>query len=96
VSPYRNDRNQIRSQLPEGAFIEVFVSAPLAICMERDPKGLYARARRGEVPQLTGVGAPYEEPTAAEVVLDTARSPIDGSVEELLQALTARGLLRES
>ena len=93
VSPYRSDRNQIRSLLPEGAFIEVFVSAPLETCMQRDPKGLYARARRGEVPQLTGVGAPYEAPTAAEVVLDTERSVIEDSVEQLLQALTARGLL---
>ncbi|MEO7132900.1 MAG: adenylyl-sulfate kinase [Vicinamibacterales bacterium] len=96
VSPYRSDRNQIRSQLPEGAFVEVFISAPLETCMQRDPKGLYARARRGEVPQLTGVGAPYEAPTAAEVVLDTERSPIDDSVEELLQALTARALLPRS
>ncbi len=63
VSPYRSDRNQVRALLPEGAFVEVFVSAPLETCMQRDPKGLYARARRGEVPQLTGVGAPYEVPT---------------------------------
>ena len=93
VSPYRSDRNQVRALLPEGAFIEVFVRAPLETCMQRDPKGLYARARRGEVPQLTGLGAPYEAPTAAEVVLDTDRSPIDHCVEELLRALTVRGLL---
>ena len=94
VSPYRSDRNQVRAQLPEGAFVEVFVSAPLETCMQRDPKGLYARARRGEVPQLTGLGAPYEAPTAADLVLHTDRSPIDHTVEELMQALKARGLLR--
>ena len=93
VSPYRSDRNQVRALLPAGAFVEVFVSAPLEVCMQRDPKGLYARARRGEVPQLTGIGAPYEAPTAAEVVLETERSPVGDSVEQLLQALTARGLL---
>lgn len=86
VSPYRSDRNQVRAQLPEGAFVEVFVSAPLETCMQRDPKGLYARARRGEVPQLTGVGAPYEVPTGAQVVLDTEHSPVGDSVEELLRA----------
>jgi bifunctional enzyme CysN/CysC len=96
VSPYQTDRNQIRSLLPEGAFIEVFVSAPLETCMRRDPKGLYARARRGEVPQLTGVGAPYEIPTAAEVVLDTERTSVDDSVGQLLEALRARGVLLRS
>ena len=93
VSPYRSDRDQVRTLLPEGRFVEVFVSAPLETCIERDPKGLYARARRGEVPQLTGIGAPYEVPTSAEVVLNTDRSPVDDSVEHLLAALTARGLL---
>jgi len=96
VSPYRTDRNHVRALLPKGAFVEVFVNAPLETCMQRDPKGLYARARRGEVAQLTGLGAPYEAPMEAEVILDTDRSPIDHSVEELLQALTARGLLRGS
>jgi bifunctional enzyme CysN/CysC len=94
VSPYRTDRQQIRARLPEGAFIEVFVNAPLETCMRRDPKGLYARAKRGEVPQLTGVGAPYEEPTAADLVLDTEHASLDETVEQLLEAMRARGVLR--
>ena len=85
------DRNQVRALLPEGAFVEVFVSAPLETCMQRDPKGLYARARRGEVPQLTGVGAPYEVPTSAEVVLDTDRSPVDDSVEAIAAGADGAG-----
>jgi bifunctional enzyme CysN/CysC len=71
ISPYRDDRRLARSLVNEGEFIEVFVDAPLAVCEERDPKGLYKKARAGEIESFTGVSAPYEPPEAAEIVVHT-------------------------
>jgi bifunctional enzyme CysN/CysC len=93
VSPYAADR-QLAAELhaaDELTFIEVFVSTPLARCEQRDPKGLYARARAGELDGLTGVGAPYEAPTQPDVVLRTCEEDIDAAVEQVLAALAARG-----
>jgi bifunctional enzyme CysN/CysC len=92
VSPYAADR-ELASSLhaaDELPFLEVFVSTPLARCEERDPKGLYARARAGELQGLTGVGAPYEQPTSPDVVLGACEEEIDAAVERVLEALTAR------
>ncbi|MGZ8287941.1 MAG: adenylyl-sulfate kinase [Telluria sp.] len=72
ISPFRADRDAARALLADVNFIEVFADAPLAHCEARDPKGLYARARRGELAQFTGIGSPYEAPLAAEIHLDTA------------------------
>ena len=69
VSPYRRDRDAVRSQLAVGEFIEVFVDTPLAVCEQRDPKGLYKRARAGEIQGFTGIDDPYEPPIKAELVL---------------------------
>lgn len=69
VSPYRRDRDAVRSQLAAGEFIEIFVDTPLAVCEQRDPKGLYKRARAGEIQGFTGIDDPYEPPTKAELVL---------------------------
>jgi bifunctional enzyme CysN/CysC len=71
ISPYRADRDAVRALLPSGAFVEVFVSAPLEICERRDPKGLYAKARNGEVQSFTGVSAPYEPPLSPEIEVRT-------------------------
>lgn len=76
ISPYRRDRDRVRSLHPEGAFVEVFVDAPLEVCEQRDPKGLYARARSGAIQDLTGVTAPYEAPVAAEMRIETASTDI--------------------
>ena len=74
ISPYRRDRDRARSLHPGGAFVEVFVDAPLEVCEQRDPKGLYARARSGAIDELTGLSAPYERPDAAELHIDTSSS----------------------
>ncbi|MEY3032535.1 MAG: adenylyl-sulfate kinase, partial [Planctomycetota bacterium] len=71
ISPYRRDRDAVRAMLPPGDFIEVFVKAPLAVCEGRDPKGLYKKARAGEIKGFTGIDDPYEEPSAAELVVDS-------------------------
>ena len=89
ISPYRAGREAVRASLPPGDFVEVFVRASVAACEGRDPKGLYAKARRGEIKGFTGIDAPYEEPESPELVLDAAggESPeqLAGRVIALLQ-----------
>ncbi|MCB9704171.1 MAG: adenylyl-sulfate kinase [Myxococcales bacterium] len=87
ISPYRADRDAVRARLPEGAFLEVFVDAPLAVCEGRDPKGLYARARAGLIPDFTGISAPYEPPSAPELILPTAEETTERCVQRLLDRL---------
>jgi bifunctional enzyme CysN/CysC len=97
ISPYAEDRAIARTIHEEAGvpFLEVFVDTPLTECERRDPKGLYVRARRGEIPGFTGVGAPYETPTAPEVALHPLEQPIDELVDRLLAALNARGVLAD-
>jgi bifunctional enzyme CysN/CysC len=92
VSPYVRDR-QTAAELHESAglaFVEVFVDAPLELCEQRDPKGLYARARAGEIEELTGVSAPYEIPPAPDLVLHSGEETVAAAVERVLEALAAR------
>ena len=86
VSPYRADRDAVRALHPEGTFTEVFVDTPLEVCEQRDVKGLYAKARAGEIPEFTGITAPYEAPGNPEIRVDTSR-PLDICVAEILQSL---------
>ena len=71
ISPFRADRDLVRRQLPDGEFIEIHVATPLDECERRDPKGLYRKARRGEIPDFTGINSPYEVPETPELCLDT-------------------------
>jgi len=87
ISPYRNDRDLVRSLLPDGHFVEVFVNAPLAVCEQRDPKGLYAKARAKEIPEFTGISAPYEAPAQPEVELRTDHLSVAESVAKILEYL---------
>jgi adenylylsulfate kinase len=76
VSPYRRDRDAVRAALTPGDFVEIYVKAPLEVCEGRDPKGLYKKARAGEIKNFTGIDDPYEEPLGPELVVDSAtRSP---------------------
>ncbi len=84
ISPYRADRARARAATPPGAFHEIYVSADLATCEQRDPKGLYRRARAGEIRDFTGISAPYEPPEAPSLVVDTARQPLERSIELVL------------
>ncbi len=77
-------------------FIEIFVDAPLAVCEQRDPKGLYARARAGEIRGLTGVGAPYERPSEPALVLGTCSETVEQETDRVLGVLAARGLISAS
>ncbi|HTZ85097.1 MAG TPA: adenylyl-sulfate kinase [Solirubrobacteraceae bacterium] len=95
VSPYRADREAAAAlhASDELNFLEIFVDAPLELCEKRDPKGLYARARAGELSGLTGVGAPYEPPADPDLVLGTLEESVERGVERVLELLAARGLL---
>lgn len=87
ISPYRADRDAIRAKLAPGDFVEVWVSTPLAVCEQRDPKGLYAKARSGEIDEFTGISAPYEAPAAAEIEIDTSTLGVGESVAKVIRYL---------
>ena len=87
ISPLRADRDRARSLLAPGKFVEVHVATPLEICRQRDPKGLYARAERGEIPEFTGVSAPYEAPEHAELILHPEADSVEACVTQLLEYL---------
>jgi len=93
ISPYRADRDQVRAIMKEGDFIEVFVDAPVDVCEERDPKGLYKKARAGQVKEFTGVSAPYEAPEKPELVLRTDRDDLETCVARVIAFLEERGIL---
>jgi adenylylsulfate kinase len=95
VSPYRADRDLVRKLHEEAGmqFIEVFVDVPLSVAEERDPKGLYKKARAGEIPNFTGISDPYEEPLNAEIVLNSHEMSLEEEVAILLSILEERGLL---
>lgn len=93
VSPLRSQRDAIRASLPAGRFIEVHVATSLDVCEQRDVKGLYQKARRGEIANFTGISDPYEAPVEPEISLDTGVLSLDDSVQQLLQLLEQRGII---
>ena len=92
ISPYRSDRAQVR-ELLGGDFVEVWVDAAIDVCEARDPKGLYKKARAGEIPEFTGVSSPYEAPEDAELRLDTGSQSLQESVAVAYDMMSRRGLL---
>lgn len=92
ISPHRSERQSVRDKLPEGRFIEVFVDTALDVCEARDPKGLYKKARAGDITQFTGIDAAYEAPEAPELRLE-GHQPVDVLVTRLIDTLTTRGLI---
>ena len=93
ISPYRADREGARALLADGEFIEIFVKASIETCEARDPKGLYAKARAGEIKGFTGIDDPYEEPEHPELVLDADHRSVDELADEVIGFLEANGLL---
>jgi len=93
ISPYRADRDGVRAIMEPGDFLEVYVDASLDTCEGRDVKGLYKKARAGEIPEFTGISAPYEAPESPELVLDTNVQSIAESVGQLIEYLNAKGYL---
>ncbi|MFT5308491.1 MAG: adenylylsulfate kinase [Thalassolituus oleivorans] len=95
ISPFRAERQMVRELVEEGEFIEVFMDTPLATCEQRDPKGLYLKARAGEIKNFTGIDSDYEPPINPEVTLDTSSMSIDECVEIVLAHLANVGVLPE-
>ncbi|GAC1319090.1 MAG: adenylyl-sulfate kinase [Chloroflexota bacterium] len=93
ISPYRETRARAREDIGEGRFVEVFVDCPLDVCEQRDVKGLYARARSGEIAHFTGISDPYEAPEHAEVVVHTDRESVEESAEAIIAYLVESGKL---
>ena len=93
ISPYRNQRELVKSFIPPGKFIEVHISTPLEVCEQRDVKGLYKKARAGEISHFTGISDPYEAPEAADLVLDTSVTSLQDSVQQLLALLKERQII---
>jgi adenylylsulfate kinase len=91
ISPYRADRDKARA-INGDSFIEIYVKCPLEVCEQRDPKGLYKKARAGQIPEFTGISAPYEEPLQPELVIDTAELNLDESAAKVIQYLEDRGV----
>ncbi|MFM8220281.1 MAG: adenylyl-sulfate kinase [Planctomycetaceae bacterium] len=92
ISPYRKDRDAVRALMEPGEFIEVFMDTPLEVCEARDPKGLYKKARAGQIPSFTGISDPYEAPENAELRLDGTK-PIEVLAEEVIAYLKSKGLI---
>jgi adenylyl-sulfate kinase len=93
ISPYRADRERVRKTVGNGTFLEVHVDASVAVCEERDPKGLYKKARKGLIPEFTGIDAPYEAPTDPDVRVDTSALGIAEAAQRIQQKLTDGGFL---
>jgi adenylylsulfate kinase len=91
ISPYRVDRDRVRASLGEGDFVEIFVDAPIEVCEARDPKGLYKKARAGELKGFTGIDDPYEAPLTAELTLDASSKSAETLADEVIAHLRSAG-----
>lgn len=93
ISPFKEDRDRVRSMVPNGDFLEVYCDCSLEVCEERDVKGLYARARTGEIKNYTGISAPYEVPQQPELILDTENDTVEHCVDKVVDTLRRRGII---
>ena len=93
ISPFRSDRERVRSLVPHGDFFEIYCNSPLEVCEQRDVKGLYAKARAGEIPNYTGISSPYEEPEKPELELDTAADSLESCVDQVIDLLEQRDII---
>lgn len=96
VSPYIADRDMVRALVPEGEFVEIYVAASLEVCENRDTKGLYKKARAGEIKNFTGISDPYEAPVNAELTVDTGAQSLDESAETVLRYLEEKGYITKA
>ncbi len=96
VSPYREDRDGVRALMADGDFAEIFIDTPVELCEERDPKGLYKKARTGEIPNFTGVSDPYEAPENAEMVIKTATGTPEEAAAQILAMLEQIGKIKSA
>lgn len=93
ISPFRQDRERVRGMMPHGDLLEIYCRCPLEVCEKRDVKGLYRKARAGEIPDFTGISSPYEEPLSPELIVDTSALTLEASVSAVLELLMQRGIV---
>ncbi|WP_042463966.1 adenylyl-sulfate kinase [Neobacillus dielmonensis] len=93
ISPFRSDRDQVRALFEEGEFIEVYIDCPIEECERRDPKQLYAKARRGEIRDFTGIDSPYEAPKKPEITIDSSKVTVDEAVGQILNYLRDNNII---
>lgn len=96
ISPFTEDRQQVRDLMQEGQFLEVFIDTPLDVCEQRDPKGLYQKARAGEIKHFTGIDSEYQAPVEPEIHVKTANKSIEECAEQVVEQLAQRGYLQFS
>ena len=92
ISPFREEREKARKIAPHGDFFEIYCRAPIEVCEDRDVKGFYQKARRGEIKEFTGISSPYEEPAKPELIVDTGTAPLEDCVEQVMAMLEERGI----
>ena len=95
ISPFLSERDRVRSLVPHGDFLEVYCHCPLEICEQRDVKGLYKRARAGEIKDFTGISSPYEDPVDPELIVETGTLTIEESVAQVMQLLRDHGIVQQ-
>ncbi|BFM11777.1 adenylyl-sulfate kinase [Simiduia litorea] len=93
ISPFADERAIAKSLLPKSQFFEVFIDAPLSVCEARDPKGLYKKARAGQIKQFTGIDSVYEAPEAPDCVINTAEASVESCIDKVISFLEAKGVL---
>jgi adenylylsulfate kinase len=93
ISPYRADRDQVRALMKPGDFVEIHVDCPVEVCEQRDVKGLYKKARAGEIKEFTGISAPYEAPAKAELTIRSHELSVDAAVATIVEYLTSKGVV---
>jgi adenylylsulfate kinase len=94
ISPFKSDRDAARKLVPHGDFLEIYCKCPIETCEQRDVKGLYKKARAGEIPFFTGIGSPYEAPELPELVVNTYEQPLEESVHHVVNLLMQRGVIK--
>ena len=95
ISPFRSEREKARLIFPHGEFLEIYCRAPIEVCEQRDVKGLYAKARKGEIKDFTGISSPYEEPSNPELVVDTGTDTLENCTASIIELLIERGVLED-
>ncbi len=94
ISPFKADRDKVRQLVPTGDFVEIYCQASLDVCEQRDVKGLYKRARAGDIPEFTGISSPYEVPEAPELIVETGQRPLEHCVEQVIDYLKEQAILQ--
>lgn len=95
ISPFRADRQMVRDLVDEGEFIEIHMATPLAVCEERDPKGLYKKARQGEIKNFTGIDSAYEPPEQPEITLNTSEMEVEACVDKIIAYLKQHNIIHQ-